>query len=147
MKIICQNKKALFEYEIIEKIESGIQLFGSEVKSLRTGGGNLTDGHVMISSGQATLYGFRISNTKHSPKDKEHDPERNKNLLLHSREIAKLREKVTQKGFTIVPLSAYFNKKGILKIELALAKGKQLHDKRESIKKRDLERDRRRHME
>jgi SsrA-binding protein len=141
---LCQNRKAGFEYEIIETIEAGIALFGTEVKSLRLGGGNLQGSHAIFSSSGAVLYNLSIAPYKFSPPDKIHDPLRNKHLLLHKHQINKFAGKVKEKGMTIIPLKMYINKRGKVKVLLGLCKGKQQHDKREAIKQRDLSREMRR---
>lgn len=134
------NKKARYNYEILEKFESGIALAGTEVKSLRAGNASLDEAFARIDRGEAYLYSFHIK-----PYEKaghgNHEPLRPRKLLLHRREIHRLFSKVTQKGLTLVPLQVYFNKRGLAKVELALVKGKTHHDKRQDIKKRDHERD------
>jgi len=139
MKVISTNKKAYSDYEIIEKIEAGISLLGTEVKSLREGKINLKDSYCKFKNGELYLLNAHISPYKHSKYD-NHDPERPRKLLLHKRELKRLLGKVSERGFTIVPLKVYFNNKGIAKIEIALAKGRRLYDKREKIAQRDLER-------
>jgi SsrA-binding protein len=142
IKIIVRNRKAHFEYEIIQSFEAGIVLHGTEVKSLRAGKCNLTDGFVEIVGGEAWLKSVHISEYTQGNIN-NHDPFRDRKLLLNGIEIKKLNQKVKEKGYTIVPLSLYF-KNGKVKVEIALAKGKKLYDKRETIAKRDLERDRKR---
>jgi SsrA-binding protein len=142
IKIIVRNRKAHFEYEIIQSFEAGIALHGTEVKSLRAGKCNLTDGFVEIVGGEAWLKSVHISEYTQGNIN-NHDPFRDRKLLLNGIEIKKLNQKVKEKGYTIVPLSLYF-KNGKVKVEIALAKGKKLYDKRETIAKRDLERDRKR---
>jgi SsrA-binding protein len=142
IKIIVRNRKAHFEYEIIQSFEAGIALHGTEVKSLRAGKCNLTDGFVEIVGGEAWLKSVHISEYTQGNIN-NHDPFRDRKLLLNGIEIKKLNQKVKEKGYTIVPLSLYF-KNGKVKVEIALAKGKKLYDKRETIAKRDLERDKKR---
>lgn len=139
MKIITNNKHATYQYHILEKYEAGIELRGSEVKSLREGRINLKDAFCKIENGEIFLYNAHISQYK-SASVFNHDPERPRRLLLHKYEILKLEQKVKEKGLTIVPLKMYFNEKGLVKVEIALVKGKKLYDKREDIAKRDLER-------
>ncbi|GAB1350113.1 SsrA-binding protein SmpB [Ignavibacteriales bacterium] len=142
IKIIVRNRKAHFEYSIIQSFEAGIVLMGTEVKSLRAGKGNLTDGFVEIVNGEAWLKSAHISEYSQGNIN-NHDPFRDRKLLLNSVEIKKLNQKVKEKGYTIIPLALYF-KNGKVKVEIALAKGKKLYDKRESIAKREMERERKR---
>ncbi len=138
IKIIAKNKKAFFQYEIIEKIEAGMVLTGSEVKSLRDGHGSLVDSYAVIKSGEVFLHHAHIA--QYPPATyTNHEPRRTRKLLLHAREIGKLEGKLKQKGLTLVPTMMYF-KKGKAKVELALGKGKQKFDKRESIKRRETNR-------
>jgi len=138
-KIIATNRKAFHEYFILEKYEAGIDLFGSEVKSLREGAANLKEGYVIIREGNAILIGVRISPYSHTG-FKGHEPSRDRQLLLNKREIIKLSKKVAEKGLTLIPLRMYF-KNGWAKVEIGLAKGKRHYDKKESIKRRDIKRD------
>ena len=138
-KIIATNRKAFHEYFILEKYEAGIDLSGSEVKSLREGAANLKEGYVLIREGNAILIGVRISPYSHTG-FKGHEPSRDRQLLLNKREIIKLSKKVAEKGLTLIPLRMYF-KNGWAKVEIGLAKGKRHYDKKESIKKRDIKRD------
>jgi len=140
-KIVCTNRKANFLYEIEETYEAGIQLLGCEVKSLREGRANLSDSFARIVNGEIFLYNFHISPYPHSLEAKNLDPTRTRKLLLHKREIKRLAGKVQEKGYTLIPLKVYFNARGIAKVELGLAKGKKVYDRREDIKKRDLERE------
>jgi SsrA-binding protein len=139
VKVIVRNKKARHEYHILDTIEAGIALVGSEVKSLRAGKANLADGYASIKSGEAFLMNFHISEFKQANVN-NHEPTRPRKLLLHKKEIRKLEKQTNEKGNTIVPLSVYL-KNGKVKVELAIAKGKKLYDKRESIARKDLERD------
>ena len=143
-KIISTNRKAFHEYFILEKYEAGIDLLGSEVKSLREGSANLKEGYVIIRNGNAILIGVHISPYSHTG-FKGHDPVRDRQLLLNKREIFKLSKKVAEKGLTLIPLRMYF-KNGWAKVEFGLAKGKKHYDKKESIKKRDIKRDTDREM-
>ncbi|MFC1785974.1 SsrA-binding protein SmpB [Candidatus Neomarinimicrobiota bacterium] len=138
-KIIATNRKAYHEFFILDKFEAGIELLGSEVKSLREGSGNLKEGYVVIRDGNAVLIGVHISPYSHTG-FQGHDPLRDKQLLLKKREIIKLIKKVSEKGLTLIPLRMYF-KNGWVKIEIGLAKGKHHYDKKDSIKKRDIKRE------
>jgi SsrA-binding protein len=138
IKIIAKNKKAFFEYFIEEKVEAGIALIGSEVKSLRENQASLSDAYVIIKGGEAFLLHAHIA--QYPPSGMfNHEPKRPRKLLLHKKQIRKLDQALAQKGLTIVPTMLYF-KKGRAKAEIALAKGKKKYDKRESIKKRESDR-------
>ncbi|HUW84370.1 MAG TPA: SsrA-binding protein SmpB [Phycisphaerae bacterium] len=134
------NKKARFNYEIIERVEVGIMLRGSEVKSVRNGQVSLEEAFARIDAGEVFLYGCHISPYEQAG-SQNHDPARPRKLLLHRREIKRLIGRVREKGQTLVPLGLYFNSRGLAKVDLALAKGKRSYDKREHIRKRDQERD------
>jgi len=134
-----ENKKAYFDYEIIEKIEAGIVLYGPEVKSLREGKGSIKESFARIENGEVFLHNFYIA--PYPAALEKPLPLRKKKLLLNSREIKKLARKGEEKGLTVVPLAVYFNRKGLAKVEIALAKGKKTYDKRQKIKERDLRRD------
>jgi SsrA-binding protein len=140
MKSIATNRKARFEYTIVETIEAGISLIGTEVKSLREGRANLTDAYAYLDEGEIVLKGLHISAYSHTSQSKL-DPHRDRKLLLHKGEIRWLIGKVREKGFTLVPLKLYFNARGIAKIELGLAKGKREYDKRRTIADREAERE------
>lgn len=140
-KIVCTNRKANYLYEIEETYEAGIQLLGCEVKSLREGRANLSDSFARIHNGEAFLYNFHISPYPHSLEAKNLDPTRTRKLLLKKREIKRLAGKIQEKGYTLIPLKVYFNERGLAKVELALARGKKVYDRREDIKRRDLERE------
>ena len=140
MKPIASNKKARFEYTIVETIEAGISLIGTEVKSLREGRAILTDAYAYLDEGEILLKGLHISPYSHTSQSKL-DPHRDRKLLLHKGEIRWLIGKVREKGFTLVPLKLYFNARGIAKIELGLAKGKREYDKRRTIADREAQRD------
>ena len=139
MKLLGKNRRAAFEYELLERFTAGLVLTGSEVKSLRDGHVNLQDGHVRFIDGEAFLVDVHIS-PYHSAGYAQHDPIRPRKLLLHRREVRRLFGKVTEKGLTIVPLAIGLEGDWI-KVELALARGKHLHDKRETIKRRQLDRE------
>jgi SsrA-binding protein len=138
-KLIASNKKALHDYFVLQKLEAGIELMGTEVKSLRGGRANLKDSYVAIERDQAYLIGTHISPYSHG-NIANHDPERKRRLLLHKREIEKLHEQIQEKGLTVVPLRLYF-KGGRVKTEIAVVRGKKLYDKRETEKRREQERE------
>jgi SsrA-binding protein len=135
-----RNKRAYFEYEILEKFEAGLSLRGTEVKSIREGNISLAESYARLHGGEAFLIGCHI-NEYRAGSWTNHDPTRSRKLLLHRREIDKLESRIAEKGLTLVPLRLYFNKRGFAKVELGLARGKKLHDKRSSIKKRDSDRE------
>jgi len=139
-RVIIRNRKAFHEYFILETWECGIALLGPEVKSLLEGRGNLKDSYVAIKAGEAFLIHMHISPYPHAHHDPI-DPERERKLLLHKKEIFKISQKVREKGLTVVPLKMYI-KQHKIKAEIALVKGKHLYDKREAIKKRELSRER-----
>ncbi len=141
-RIAISNRRARFEYEILDSFEAGIVLVGSEVKSLRQGKANLQDSYAVVKNGEVWLLNMHISPYEQANQF-NHDPVRTRKLLLNKSEIAKLSGKTNEKGLALVPLKLYF-KKGNAKVELGIAKGKKLHDKRESIKERDVEREMRR---
>jgi SsrA-binding protein len=134
-----RNKKARFDFEILEQAEAGISLTGSEVKSLRAGKASLEEAYAVIREGEAFLRDCNISPYPQAGYA-QHKPTRERKLLLHKREIRKLFNKVTQKGLTLVPLKMYFNNRGLVKVLIGLARGKKLHDKRQDLKKRDDQR-------
>lgn len=141
MTLIAQNKKANFDYEIIETLEAGISLLGSEVKSLRLSRCNLKDSFVRIVKGEAFVFGMHISLLSSVNPYFKFDEKRPRKLLLHKKELNKWLGKTSLQGLTIVPLKIYFNQKNKAKLLIALAKGKDLKDKRESIKKKILNRE------
>jgi SsrA-binding protein len=138
-KPIASNRKAYHDYFVLQKIEAGIALTGTEVKSLREGRVNLKDSYVDVQRGEAYLVGAHISPYSHGNRE-NHDPERKRKLLLHRREIDRLQGQIVEKGLTIVPLRLYF-KGGRVKAEIAVVRGKKLFDKRESEKRRELDRE------
>jgi SsrA-binding protein len=138
-KIAATNRKARFQYHILESFQAGIVLQGTEVKSIREGSVNLGESFASLQNGELFLCDCHISPYSHG-NDANHDPVRRRKLLLHKREIYKLFSKVQIKGFTLVPLKMYFVN-GRVKVDIALAEGKKLYDKREDIKRRDIERD------
>ena len=135
-----ENRKAFFDYEIIEKVEAGMALLGSEVKSLRQGGADLKGAFARIDGDECWLVGCNIAPYKQAGV-RNHEPLRKRKLLLHRRQIKKIDGKLQQKGLTLVPLRIYFSDNGHAKIELALATGKRQYDKREKIKNREQKRD------
>ena len=145
MSIIAKNKKAGFLYEFIEKFEVGIVLKGTEVKSLRNRKVTINDGYAKFRNNEMYVIGINISPYEQGNLQ-NHEPTRDRKLLLHKREIKRLISKVQTKGLTVIPTSLYFNKRGIAKLELGLGRGKSKVDKREKIKKRTVERDIRREM-
>ncbi len=140
MKIVVQNKKARHDYAILETLEAGIALRGTEVKSLREGRANLRDCYAILQGGEVLLRGLHITPYSHTS-DRNLDPLRDRTLLINRAEIRKLVGKVNEKGMTLVALKIYFNDRGIAKVELGLGKGKKLHDKRDSIAERDARRE------
>ena len=139
IKIIAKNRKAFHEYYILDKYEAGIELIGAEVKSLRDGKVSLQEAHAVVRGGEAWIIGMRI-NPYPLATHFEPDPLRERRLLLHKREIRKLKSQTDEKGLTIVPLKIYFVR-GVAKVELALVRGKRQYDKREEIARRDVQRD------
>ena len=137
-KIIASNRKAGRDYEILETFEAGIELKGSEVKSARDGKVNLNDSFARIEDNQVILYNTHISPYSEASYLNV-EPTRTRRLLLHKKQIRKLSGQLTQKGLTLIPLKAYFSDRGFVKLELAVCKGKKLYDKRESIKRRELD--------
>ena len=138
-KAIATNRKAFFNYEIFDRAEAGMVLVGSEVKSIREGGLNFRDAFVEFRRGEMWLVGLRIGPYSHG-NIQNHADDRDRKLLLHKREILKIGGKASEKGYTIIPLRAYF-KDGRVKVEIGLARGKKAHDKRETIKRKDIERE------
>ena len=139
-KVVAENRKARHNYFIEEKFEAGLALQGTEVKALRAGEGSIAESYAEVKDGQVFLVNATIPEYSHGNRQ-NHEPKRPRKLLLHRREVEKLFGAVERKGMTLVPLSIYFNGKGRAKVELALAKGKQAHDKRATIKDRDWKRD------
>lgn len=143
--IISDNRKARFNYEIEDTLEAGIELKGTEVKSLRNGKANIAESYAAEYGGEIWIYNVYIPEYLQANRF-NHEPRRPRKLLLHRREIGKLAGSVQKDGKTIVPLKLYFNEQGRAKLELALARGKKLHDKRETEKKRDWQREKSRLM-
>lgn len=142
-KIVADNRQARYQYEILETYEVGVELRGTEVKSIRQGKVNLRDGYALIRRGEAWLHNVHVSPHETASQTFNHDPRRTRKLLLHGQEIRKLIGQVEQQGLTLVPLKMYL-KRGWVKLTLALVRGKKLHDKREDLKrkqeKREIER-------
>jgi SsrA-binding protein len=139
MKLIAKNKKARFNYEILETAEAGIVLTGSEVKSLREGKANIGDAFARFIQGELYLINAHISEYRMSNL-LNHDPTRPRKLLLHKKELSRFKGKIQEKSLTLVPLKIYFNNRNRVKVELGLGRGKKLHDKRDTLKKKDLDR-------
>lgn len=144
-KIIAANRKARHFYEILDTLEAGLSLTGSEVKSLRAGKVSFKDGYVRFAGGEALLCGVHIAPYENAGYA-QHEPERERRLLLHDYEIRTLKAKVEQKGLTVVPLKLYF-KSGRVKLEIGLARGKNVHDRKNALKEKDLDREAQREME
>jgi len=140
MKIVADNRKARFNYEILDTLEAGIMLTGTEVKSLRAGKSTIADAYAAEHGGELFLYNSYIPEYLQANRF-NHETRRPRKLLLNKREIGRLANAVQREGMTVVPLRIYFNDQGRAKVELALAKGKKLHDKRDSEKKRDWDRE------
>ena len=139
-KIVAENRRARFEYYIEDVLEAGIALTGTEVKSLRFGEGSIAESYAEVKDGQVFLVNSNVPEFSHGNRF-NHEPKRPRKLLLHEREIARLTGAVERKGMTLVPLSIYFNGRGRAKVELALAKGKNDADKRQTVKERDWKRE------
>lgn len=139
-KIVAENRRARHEYTIDEVFEAGIVLVGTEVKSLRTGQGTIAESYAEIKNGEVWLVNANIPNYSHASHF-THEPRRPRKLLLSAREIRKLHGAVARQGMTLVPLSVYFNPRGRAKVELALAKGRKMHDKRAAEKEKDWKRE------
>jgi SsrA-binding protein len=140
-----RNRQAFFEYHIDDKYVAGLVLTGTEVKSLREGKANFNDSYCLFQKGELWIRSFHISEYSHGTVN-NHDPIRERKLLLNRRELKKMQTKMKEKGYTIVPLRLFFNEKNLAKIEIGLAKGKKLHDKRETIKQRDTDREIKRYI-
>jgi len=138
-KVVARAKDLLFKYEVMERHEAGLALVGTEVKSLREGRANLKDSYCRFTGYELFLIGVHISQYSHGTHG-NHDPERQRKLLMHKRELIRLQTKVAEKGLAIVPAKLYF-KDGKVKLEIALVKGKKLYDRRESIKRREQDRE------
>jgi SsrA-binding protein len=143
MKLLTDNRQARFRYEILETYEAGIELRGTEVKSIIAGSANLQDAYALVRGGEVWLFNAHISPFQQASQYYNHEPRRDRKLLLHRKEINKLVGKIEQKGLTLVPLKMYMSNNKV-KVALGLARGKKLHDKREDVKRRDDQRDMRR---
>ena len=139
-KTVAENRRARFDYHIEDTMEAGIALTGTEVKSLRFGEGSIAESYAEVKGGEVWLINANVPEFSHGNRF-NHEPKRPRKLLLHEREIARLTGAVERKGMTLVPLSVYFNSRGRAKVELALARGKNVADKRQTIKDRDWQRD------
>lgn len=139
MNIVCQNRKAYHDYHIEEKVEAGIALMGTEVKSLREGQGNLKDSYVLVKDSEVFLINCHISPYSHG-NITNHEPLRTRKLLLHKKEIERLRGQVAQKGYSLIPLRIYF-KGSFAKVEIGFAKGKKQYEKRDAIRKKEADRE------
>lgn len=140
-----KNRQAYFEYFIDDKYVAGIVLTGTEVKSLREGKASFNDSYCIFYKGELWIKSFHISEYSHGTVN-NHDPVRERKLLLNKRELKKLPAKIKEKGYTIIPLRLFFNEKNLAKLEIGLGKGKKLHDKRETIRQRDTEREMKRYI-
>jgi len=138
IRVVCRNRKAAHDFELIEKVECGLMLAGTEVKSLRAGKASLEGAFARIENGEVWLYRAEIPEYSQGGWT-NHDPKRKRKLLLHNRQIAKLTTETSQKGATLIPLQLYF-KGSRAKLEIALARGKKLHDKRQTLKEKDAKR-------
>jgi SsrA-binding protein len=139
-KVVADNREARFQYEILETFEAGIELRGTEVKSIRQGKVNLRDGFALVRDGEVWLHNVHISPHETTNQVYNHDPRRTRKLLLHAQEIRRLIGQVEQKGLTLVPLKMHL-KRGWIKLTLGLARGKKLHDKREDLKRKQAKRE------
>ena len=139
-KVVAENRRARFDYFVEDRIEAGIALVGTEVKALRQGEGSIAESYATVADEEVWLINSHIPEYSHGNR-LNHEPRRQRKLLLKGREIAKLHGAVTRQGLTLVPLSIYFNSRGRAKVELALARGKKVHDKRDTIKERDWKRE------
>ena len=139
-KVVAENRRARFDYFVEERMEAGIALVGTEVKALRQGEGSIAESYAAVEDEEVWLINSSIPEYSHGNR-LNHEPRRRRKLLLRKREIARLTGAVTRQGLTLVPLSIYFNSKGRAKVELAVARGKKVHDKRETVKERDWKRE------
>jgi len=146
LKVVAENRKARFNYEIGDTFEAGIALTGSEVKSLRSGKATIAESYADARGGELWLVNANIPEYLQAGPFNNHAPKRPRRLLLHQREIERLAGAVEREGMTVVPLKLYFNEKGRAKVEIAVARGKKLHDKRETLKKRSWDREKGRLM-
>ncbi len=139
-KVVAENRRARFDYFVEERLEAGLELRGTEVKALRGGEGSIAESYATVEGEEVWLINSHIPEYSHGNR-MNHEPRRRRKLLLKGREIAKLQGAITRQGLTLVPLSIYFNSNGRAKVELAVARGKKAHDKRDTIKERDWKRE------
>ena len=145
-KTVAENRRARFDYQLEDDIEAGLQLTGTEVKSLRLGQANIAESYASVENSGLFLINANIPEYQQAGPFYQHEPKRPRRLLLHKKEITKLAQAVDREGMTLVPVELYFNSRGIAKLKLCVAKGKKLHDKRETEKKRDWNREKARIM-
>jgi SsrA-binding protein len=141
MSVINKNKKAYFEYSILEDYVAGISLLGSEVKSIKASKVSISEAYCYIHNNEMFIKGMHVAEYKQSGKYQNHDPIRERKLLLNKVEIIKIGDKINQKGMTLIPLNIHTTKTGLIKIKIGLCKGKKLYDKRQSLKEKDIKRD------
>jgi SsrA-binding protein len=139
-QVVAENRRARFDYFVEDRFEAGIALVGTEVKALRQGEGSIAESYATVAGEEVWLINSHIPEYSHGNR-LNHEPRRQRKLLLKGREIAKLHGAVTRQGLTLVPLSIYFNSRGKAKVEIALARGKKVHDKRDTVKERDWKRE------
>ena len=142
-KVVAENRRARFDYFVEDRFEAGIALVGTEVKALRQGEGSIAESYATVDGDEIWLINSHIPEYSHGNR-LNHEPRRQRKLLLSKRQIAKINGAITRQGLTLVPLSIYFNGRGRAKVELALARGKKVHDKRETVKERDWKREQQR---
>jgi SsrA-binding protein len=142
-KVVAENRRARFDYFVEDRFEAGIALVGTEVKALRQGEGSIAESYATVEGEEVWLINSHIPEYSHGNR-LNHEPRRQRKLLLKGREISKLNGAITRQGLTLVPLSIYFNSRGRAKVELALARGKKVHDKRDTVKERDWKREQQR---
>ena len=140
LRVIAENRRARHDYEILEKLEAGLELRGSEVKSLRGGSGNIREAYAQVIEGEAWILNMHIPEYPQAGPHQNHEPRRRRKLLLKGREIDRMRKKVAEKGLTLVPLKLYFSGAWV-KLELGIARGRKRHDKRQALKEREDRRD------
>ncbi len=140
MTNLCENRKARFDYEILETFEAGLALLGTEIKSLRSHGGSIAESYIIIHKGEAYLKNATIAPYAFGGAAFNHEEKRERKLLLHKNEIEQLHKAIQEKGLTVIPLSIFL-KKGLAKLKIAIGRGKKAHDKRSDIKKREAERE------
>ncbi len=144
-EVVIKNKKASFEYFILERYEAGIQLLGTEIKSIRAAKANITDAYCAFVGSDLYVFNLHIAEYSHGS-FYNHEPKRDRKLLLSKRELKKISNKLKDQGITLIPLTLFINERGFAKLEIGLAQGKKLYDKRESIKTKDIEREMKRKL-